>query len=47
MATEIFTRMGDGELLTMSADEIKQDIVAATREAAKHAGIPELSADDT
>jgi len=47
VATEIFTRMGDGELLTMSADEIKQDIVAATREAAKHAGIPELSADDT
>ena len=39
--------MGDGELLTLSADEIKEDILAATREAAKHAGIPELTADDT
>jgi len=46
VATEIFTRMGDGELLTVSADEIKADIAAATREAAKHARIPELSADD-
>jgi dimethylamine--corrinoid protein Co-methyltransferase len=44
VATEIFTRMGDGELVTMSSEEIKEDIMAATQEAAKHAGIPELTA---
>jgi dimethylamine--corrinoid protein Co-methyltransferase len=36
--------MGDGELVTMSSEEIKEDIMAATQEAAKHAGIPELTA---
>jgi len=47
VATEISTRMGDGELLTMSSKEIKEDIAAATQEAAKHAGIPELAADES
>ena len=46
MATEIFTRMGDGELVTMSSEEIKEDIIAATQEAAQRAGVPELTADE-
>jgi len=36
--------MGDGELVSMSSEEIKEDIMAATQEAAKHAEIPELTA---
>jgi len=46
VATEIFTRMGDGELVSMSSEEIKADISTATREAGKHARIPELNADE-
>jgi dimethylamine--corrinoid protein Co-methyltransferase len=42
----IFTRMGDGERVSMSAEEIKEDIAAATREAAQRAEIPELTADE-
>ena len=44
MAKKIFTRMGDGELVTMSSEEIKEDIMAATQEAAKRAEVPELTA---
>ena len=43
MKNEIYTRMGDGELVTMSSDEIKEDIFAATQEAAQRADIPELT----
>ncbi len=43
MKDKIFTRMGDGERVSMSAEEIKEDIVAATREAAQRAEIPELT----
>jgi dimethylamine--corrinoid protein Co-methyltransferase len=39
-----FTRMGDGELVTTSSEEIKEDIMAATQEAAQRAEIPELTA---
>jgi len=46
VATEIFTRMGDGELVTMSSEEIKEDIMAATQEASQRAGVPELTADE-
>jgi dimethylamine--corrinoid protein Co-methyltransferase len=46
VAKDIFTRMGDGELITTSSEEIKEDIIAATQEAAKHAGIPELTAEE-
>jgi len=46
MKTKIFTRMGDGELVSMSLEEIKEDIVAATQEAAQRAEIPELTADE-
>jgi len=43
MKDTIFTRMGDGELVSMSAGEIKEDIQAATRDAAQRAEIPELT----
>ena len=39
-------RMGDGELVSMAAAEVKEDIQAGTREAAQNAGIPELTADE-
>jgi dimethylamine--corrinoid protein Co-methyltransferase len=38
--------MGDGELVAMSSEEIKEDIVAATQQAAQRAGVPELTADE-
>ena len=46
MKSKIALRMGDGELVSMSAEEIKEDITAATREAAQRADIPELTADE-
>ena len=46
MNDKIFTRMGDGELVSMSFEEIKADIIAGTQDAADRAGIPELTADD-
>jgi dimethylamine--corrinoid protein Co-methyltransferase len=38
--------MGDGELVSMSSDEIREDIMAATQEAAQRADIPELTTDE-
>ena len=46
MKIKVLTRMGDGELVSMSADEIKEDITTATQEAAQRAEIPELTADE-
>jgi dimethylamine--corrinoid protein Co-methyltransferase len=46
MKDKIKTRMGDGELVSMAAEEIKDDILAATHEAAQCAEIPELSPDE-
>ncbi len=46
MGDDIFTRMGDGERLKMSAGEIKEDIAAGTEDAARRGKIPELSDDD-
>jgi dimethylamine--corrinoid protein Co-methyltransferase len=43
MQKKIFTRMGDGELVSMLTGEIKEDIQAATRDAAQRAEIPELT----
>ena len=43
MQKKISIRMGDGELVSMSAEEIKEDIQAATRDAARRAEIPELT----
>jgi dimethylamine--corrinoid protein Co-methyltransferase len=38
--------MGDGELVSMSVAEVKDDILAGTRDAAERANIPELTKDD-
>jgi dimethylamine--corrinoid protein Co-methyltransferase len=46
VAKEILIRMGDGELVTMSSEEIREDIMAATQDAAQRAEIPELTADE-
>ena len=46
MKDKILTRMGDGEMVSMAAGEIKDDILAATHEAAQCAEIPELSPDE-
>ena len=46
MKDHILTRMGDGEMVSMAAGEIKDDILAATHEAAQCAEIPELSPDE-
>jgi dimethylamine--corrinoid protein Co-methyltransferase len=43
MSSKIRTRMGDGELVTMSPSEIREDIAVGTRDAAGKAGIPELT----
>lgn len=46
MKDAILTRMGDGELVKMSAEEIREDIQAATGDAARRAEIPELTAEE-
>ena len=46
MNDKILTRMGDGELVSVAAAEVKEDILAGTREAAQNAGIPELTVDE-
>lgn len=46
MKNRILTRMGDGELVSVSMAEVKADILAGTRDAAERAEVPELSADD-
>jgi dimethylamine--corrinoid protein Co-methyltransferase len=46
MQNKVMTRMGDGELVSMSADEIKEDIKDATDDAARRAEIPQLTAEE-
>ena len=46
MKNKVLTRMGDGELVSLSPEEIKEDIAAATQDAAQRAAIPELTADE-
>ena len=46
MQKKIFTRMGDGELVSISAGEIREDIQAATRDAARRAKIPALTPEE-
>ncbi len=42
----VFTRLGDGSVIEMSVDEIKQDIEEATNDAAERAGVAPLSSED-
>ena len=44
MSKKIPTRMGDGELVSMTAEAIEEDIATGSREAAQNAEIPELDA---
>ncbi len=46
MKDKILTRMGDGELVSMAAAEVKEDILTGSQEAARNAGIPELTAEE-
>jgi dimethylamine--corrinoid protein Co-methyltransferase len=46
MSNDIVTRMGDGERITMPAEEVRDDIQAGTAQAAKRGGIPELTKED-
>ena len=46
MQDQFFVRMGDGERVLMSSDQIKEDLLAGTQEAAERAEIPVLTADE-
>jgi len=46
MSDTILTRMGDGERVRMTPEEIKADIQDGTADAARRAKIPELTADE-
>ncbi len=41
-----FVRMGDGERVLMSSDQIKEDLLAGTQDAAQRAEIPALTTDE-
>lgn len=43
MNNSIRTRMGDGELVTMSAAQVREDILAGTEDAARRGKVPQLS----
>ncbi|UCG54678.1 MAG: [dimethylamine--corrinoid protein] Co-methyltransferase, partial [Dehalococcoidia bacterium] len=42
MSEDISTRMGDGQRITMSVAQVKEDLVAGTKDAAERGEIPEL-----
>jgi dimethylamine--corrinoid protein Co-methyltransferase len=46
MKDKILTRMGDGERVTMHADEVKEELLLGTQDAAQKGEIPELTRDD-
>jgi dimethylamine--corrinoid protein Co-methyltransferase len=46
MTDKLLVRMGDGERVTLSADRVKEDLLAGTRDAAQRAEIPELTPDE-
>jgi dimethylamine--corrinoid protein Co-methyltransferase len=46
MSKDILTRMGDGERLRMTAEEIKEDIAAGTEDAARKGKVPPLTAEE-
>lgn len=46
MTNKVFTRMGDGERVTMEVSEIRDDIREGTRDAAQRAKVPEMSQED-
>jgi dimethylamine--corrinoid protein Co-methyltransferase len=46
MQKRILTRMGDGERVSMPADEVKEELLLGTQDAAQNGEIPELTAED-
>lgn len=46
MSDKILIRMGDGERISLSADEIKEDILAGTQDAARRGRISEMTAEE-
>ena len=46
MQKKLFTRIGDGVRVSMSTDDVKEDIQAATQDAARRADIPELTQEE-
>ena len=46
MRDAISTRMGDGERVTMSASELKEEILAGTVDAAEKGDVPQLTDDE-
>ena len=46
MPDKITTRMGDGARVEMSAEQVKEDILVGTRDAADRGKIPELTPDE-
>ena len=46
MQNNILTRMGDGERVSMPADEVKEELLLGTQDAAQKGGIPELTQED-
>lgn len=46
MKDGIWTRMGDGERILMPVQEVKEEVLQGTLDAAKNGGIPELTQED-
>ena len=46
MKNKILTRMGDGERVWLSAEEVKEDIAAGVEDAARRAKVPPLTAEE-
>jgi dimethylamine--corrinoid protein Co-methyltransferase len=46
MPDKILTRMGDGERVTIPAEEVKEELLLGTRDAAQKGQIPELTQED-
>ena len=43
MQNTVLTRMGDGERVSMPADEVKEELILGAQDAAQKGGIPELT----
>ncbi len=46
MASNILTRMGDGQRVSLSPDRVKENLLAGTKDAAERADIPELTSEE-
>ena len=46
MQNHFFVRMGDGERVLMPSDQVKEDLLAGTQDAAQRAEIPTLTSDE-